>query len=132
MGGEPIDWSEINTVENKGLRRSLYPGVVGGLQEGAQTPQFPINAPWDTNYAAGMNMYRDMGGMTKDYQPQQMFMMFNPEWQPKWPTFPDYSPTEYSPEDQTKLDKWKTEMDDTFPFPGMQDWWETNKHLFGK
>jgi hypothetical protein len=91
-GGTKIPWDEINTPEHKALREMLFPGIEAGLKQGPQTPKFPINAPWDPNFAAGMNMYRQMGGMSPNYQPQQMPMMFNPDWQPKWPGFGEYSP----------------------------------------
>ena len=88
--GKEIPWEEINTPEHKALRKALFPGIMGGFEQGPQTPQFPINAPWDPNFAAGMNMYRQMGGMSPNYQPQQMPMMFNPEWQPQWPQMGPY------------------------------------------
>ena len=88
--GKEIPWKEIISPEQKALRGALFPGIMGGLAQGPQTPQFPINAPWDPNFAAGTNMFRAMGGMSPDYQPQQMPMMFNPEWQPQWPQFGPY------------------------------------------
>ena len=123
-GGKDIPWDEINTPQQKALRNSVFPGVVGGLQEGPQTPPFPINAPWDKNFAAGANMYRKMGGMSPDYQPQQMPVMFNPDWQPKWPEFPDYK-VGLSQEEKDKL------KNDAIP-DWWKKWWEENKHRFGK
>lgn len=85
-----FNWEELIPKEIRGLRQSIFPGIIAGLQQGPQAPQFPMNAPWDPNFGAGMNMYRGMGGLSQDYQPWQPPMMFDPSWLPQWPDFPNY------------------------------------------
>ena len=91
---QAIPWNELISEEQKGLREMLFPGIAGGLQQGPQSPQFPVNAPWDKNFGAGMNMFRGMGDLPQNYTPQQMPIFFDPSWNPTWPGFEDYSSSE--------------------------------------
>ena len=91
--GKAIPWNELISPEQKGLREMLFPGISEGLQEGPQAPTFPVNAPWDPSFGAGMNMFRGMGGLPQNYTPHQMPIFFDPSWNPKWPGFGDYSPS---------------------------------------
>ena len=91
---QAIPWNELIGEEQKGLREMLFPGIAGGLQQGPQSPQFPVNAPWDQNFGAGMNMFRGLGDLPQNYTPQQMPIFFDRSWNPTWPGFEDYSSSE--------------------------------------
>ena len=68
--------------------KSLFSFIGGGINQGPQAPQFPVNAPNDPNFAMGMNMFREMGGQAPNYQPYQAPQYFDPSWLPQWPNFP--------------------------------------------
>ena len=109
---QAIPWNELIGEEQKGLREMLFPGIAGGLQQGPQSPQFPVNAPWDQNFGAGMNMFRGLGDLPQNYTPQQMPIFFDPSWNPTWPGFGDYSASPRVPVDPNKPPhEWGTEED---------------------
>lgn len=77
------------------LQKALFPGIISLLQGGPQAPGFQINAPNDPNMAAGMNMFREMGGMQPNYTPWQAPQFFDPSWMPNWGNFPGYGGGDY-------------------------------------
>ena len=88
--GKEVDFKELKSPEMEALQKALFPGIISLLQGGPQAPGFQINAPNDPNMAAGMNMFREMGGMQPNYTPWQAPQFFDPSWMPNWGNFPGY------------------------------------------
>ena len=93
--GKEVDFKELKSPEMEALQKALFPGIISLLQGGPQAPGFQINAPNDPNMAAGMNMFREMGGMQPNYTPWQAPQFFDPSWMPNWGNFPGYGGGDY-------------------------------------
>ncbi len=69
--GDEVDFEELIDPNMEKFRTSLFKFLDNSLAKGPQAPKFDVNAQNDPNFAAGMNMFRDMGGLSTDYKPQQ-------------------------------------------------------------
>jgi hypothetical protein len=94
--GDEIDFDEIIDPNKAKYRDALFKFLGTGLSQGPSMPHtsMPINAPNDPNMAAGMNMFREMGGLPTNYTPWQAPQYWNPLWNPQWPHFSGYNPDE--------------------------------------
>ena len=90
--GKEIDFKELQSPEKEAFMKNLFGFLGGGFSAGPSMPDpsMPINAPNDPNMAAGMNMFREMGGLPTNYTPYQAPQFWNPQWNPQWPSFPNY------------------------------------------